>query len=366
MKTLYQHIISILLFSILFFSCKSSKDITDYVSHPKKLSYEEKLEIKRASYFISNKVANPQTQRFLTNSSDSDEHPIWSPNGKYIAFQRGSLKSKKAYNIWVMDADGSNQKQITNCVYDCQQPSWSRDGKKIVYRKASGVLDVEGNRTFDIYQIDLISKKEEPLIVQESSIEKHPVYSYDAQFIVFTSDNSTYTLHVDSLDATPKPITNKSTIKDSHPSFARDGKSVLFHAYILDEGTKANDTSETIYPTRLGIASTSGDGKYQWINISDSIAFPKHPFYTKNKKIISFHAKDTTTESKRNVYVTNTRTSKSVQITAVKNAKHPQLSPNGKYLSYAHKRRRKMGFKKQYDISVVRINYQRLLKLTNY
>jgi Tol biopolymer transport system component len=334
------------------------------VSPAKKLSYEEKLKLKKASYFIPNKVAKPQTQQFLTNSPDSDEHPIWSPNGKYIAFQRGNFKLKKVYNVWVMDADGSNQRKITDCVYDCQQPAWSRDGKKIVYRKALGELEAEGNRAFDIYQMDLISKKEEALIVREASIEKHPVYSYDAQFVLFTSDDNIYTLNVDSLEARPKSITNKSTTKYAHPSFSRNGKLILFHAYMLEEETTANDSSAVIYPTRIGIASTSGDGKQQWINTSDSLALPKHAFYTKNPKIITFHAKDSIRKGRRNVYAIDIRLSKPIQITAVKNAKHPQLSPNGNYLVYAHNRRLKMGFKRQYDISVVKINYRRLLKLT--
>jgi len=50
-----------------------------------------------------------------------DEQPVWSPNGKKIAFV--SYLDGDA-DIFVMDADGQNQQRLTNNQFQDTQPSW--------------------------------------------------------------------------------------------------------------------------------------------------------------------------------------------------------------------------------------------------
>jgi Tol biopolymer transport system component len=60
--------------------------------------------------------------------------PVWSPDGTKIAFVRGN-----PWEIWVMNANGSNQHVITNVPDDANSPAWSPDGTKIVF-DSDGVL----------------------------------------------------------------------------------------------------------------------------------------------------------------------------------------------------------------------------------
>jgi WD40 repeat protein len=47
----------------------------------------------------------------LTNNNSDNSSPVWSPDGKYIAFISGRDGNSE---IYIMDADGSNQHRITN------------------------------------------------------------------------------------------------------------------------------------------------------------------------------------------------------------------------------------------------------------
>jgi Tol biopolymer transport system component len=58
------------------------------------------------------------------------EYPAWSPDGSEIAF--ASVRDGD-YDIYVMNADGTDQRAIThNSTYD-MYPAWSPDGRQIVY-----------------------------------------------------------------------------------------------------------------------------------------------------------------------------------------------------------------------------------------
>jgi len=95
----------------------------------------------------------------LTDSLEGDSGPSWSPDGSKIAFhslrdRESSSSSDSNYEIYVMDADGSNQTRLTeggeratgNPSWD-QYPSWSTDGTKIVFTSNRG-------RTNELYVMD--------------------------------------------------------------------------------------------------------------------------------------------------------------------------------------------------------------------
>ena len=66
--------------------------------------------------------ADGSNQTNLTSSPAVDEFPSWSPDGSMIAF---TSDRDGDYEIYVMDADGSNQTNITNSAAYNKEPSWS-------------------------------------------------------------------------------------------------------------------------------------------------------------------------------------------------------------------------------------------------
>ncbi|HEY2966360.1 MAG TPA: hypothetical protein VGJ99_08775 [Actinomycetota bacterium] len=60
------------------------------------------------------------------------EYPAWSPDGKRIAFMGGGTNASE-YDIWVMDADGTNLVQLTDSPGPDGWPAWSPDGTRIAF-----------------------------------------------------------------------------------------------------------------------------------------------------------------------------------------------------------------------------------------
>ncbi|HKE55350.1 MAG TPA: chitobiase/beta-hexosaminidase C-terminal domain-containing protein, partial [Pyrinomonadaceae bacterium] len=70
------------------------------------------------------------TPTFLTNNPADDINPAWSPDGTKIAF---ASNRDGNYEIYLMNADGSNPQRLTNSAGADRAPAWSPDGTKIIF-----------------------------------------------------------------------------------------------------------------------------------------------------------------------------------------------------------------------------------------
>jgi TolB protein len=68
-------------------------------------------------------------------TSDPDSGPTWSPDGRRIAFVRYRYASRLGFDLFVMNADGSNQHKLTAGF----EPDWSPDGKSIAFDDTRGI-----------------------------------------------------------------------------------------------------------------------------------------------------------------------------------------------------------------------------------
>lgn len=105
--------------------------------------------------------ANGSNIKRLTDSSEldytanppNDLGPVWSPDGQYIAFYSTRLDEKfhTGANIFVMNADGSHRVQLTHSTAPIQNisPAWSLDGHRIAF--ASNRDHLDSLNIFDIY-----------------------------------------------------------------------------------------------------------------------------------------------------------------------------------------------------------------------
>ncbi len=81
-------------------------------------------------------TVSPSThvQRRLT-STGNNSTPVWSPNGKLIAFTSSRAGSR---DIWVMTATGTGLRRITTAATPEASPTWSPDGKWLAFSSARG------------------------------------------------------------------------------------------------------------------------------------------------------------------------------------------------------------------------------------
>jgi Tol biopolymer transport system component len=102
-----------------------------------KLAFSSNRDGNYEIYVVDADGTNPRT---LTAHPARDSRPAWSPDGSRIAFE--SNRGGGATGIYVMDADGSNPVLLQP---QAGHPSWSPDGSKIAFSDGSiWVMSADG------------------------------------------------------------------------------------------------------------------------------------------------------------------------------------------------------------------------------
>src|ERR1700737_4071970 len=68
----------------------------------------------------------------LTNHATHDNGPVWSPDGRFIAFSSTHPVSQVS-EIYRMKADGTDQRMLTHDGAFAIHPAWSPDGRRLMF-----------------------------------------------------------------------------------------------------------------------------------------------------------------------------------------------------------------------------------------
>jgi TolB protein len=115
----------------------------------------------------------------LTQHFYNDYRPVWSPDGEKIAF---TSDRELRYDVYVMDADGTNLRRLTHDRADDYAPAWSPDGTRMVFTS-----DRTGNE--DLFIMDADGRNARNLTNHPAS-DYRAAWSPDGRRLVFTSDRS--------------------------------------------------------------------------------------------------------------------------------------------------------------------------------
>ena len=137
----------------------------------------------------------------LTDSGSDvlNRDPAWSPDGRRLAFSRGSVDGQSS-EIYVMDADGSNVIQVTS-EGSAREPAWGPDGHTIAFTSL-----ISGSEGLSLIDVDADDNDGSWVLLDRPAYDVQPAWSPDGNTITFTSDfnfyDFTYDLGAINMDGT--------------------------------------------------------------------------------------------------------------------------------------------------------------------
>jgi len=121
--------------------------------------------------------ADGENRQVLHNSAEPIISPVWSPDGKFIAYV--SFESKKPV-VYVHNLDNGGRRAVANFDGSNSAPAWSPDGKQLAV-----ALSKDGGTKLFMVNADGSGLRR---LSSSSAIDTEPVFSADGQWIYFTSD----------------------------------------------------------------------------------------------------------------------------------------------------------------------------------
>lgn len=155
------------------------------------------IDAKGEVLFISRRIPNSSDwQMFLMNADGTNQRavsnnlvlcaaPVLSHSGAKVAFT--TYDSSFFYNLYIIDINGQNQKFLSKGKQFCGSPTWSPDDSRITFVKNEN--NVGG--TYDIYSIGVDGTNEIKLTTQNNNFS--PQYFPNDNSIIFSSSNNTWT-----------------------------------------------------------------------------------------------------------------------------------------------------------------------------
>jgi Tol biopolymer transport system component len=236
--------------------------------------------------------------RRLTRNAVPDGHPVWSPDGRRIAFLR--RRAGPAWNIYVMNADGSGQRKLTQTPRRQGEPAWSPDGEKIAFSAPAGhlgaadvfVINADGSgvqnvtntttTSFDLawspdgekiayIEIQIPEPRSALYVVNADGTGKQRVtrplavdvgipssWSPDGRTLAFTGVGGIYTVHADGSGL------RRLTGHSYGPTWSPDGRKI---AFISDRDDRAHHASD------IFVMNADGSGQR---NLTDTPNVSEH------------------------------------------------------------------------------------------
>jgi WD40 repeat protein len=168
----------------------------------------------------------------LTSDPALDDSPVWSPDGKHVAFASSRAGH---FDLYQISASGGGREELLHASGENKFPtSWSPDGRYLLY----GTQARETAGDIWVLPLDGTSKHTPVPLVHTRANEGGGTFSPDARWIAYVSDDSgiaeiyvqPFTLPSASVDSPGGPKVLVSQKGGRRPRWRADGKELFYNS----------------------------------------------------------------------------------------------------------------------------------------
>ncbi len=199
-------------------------------------------------------LARGSFSRFTPHPND-EVTPVWSPDGKEIAF---SSNPNGHFDLYKKDSGGAGGDELLFQSSDDKFPGdWSRDGKYLIY------YDIDPKTKSDLWVLPMSGKRKPRIFLQTEFSETNGAFSPDGRWVAYNSDES------GAMEIYVRPFPPSrgkwqiSTTGGGQPVWRSDGKELYYVApdrKIMAVEVKSGSDFSTGLPVPLFDAPVRFDG----------------------------------------------------------------------------------------------------------
>ena len=227
----------------------------------------------------------------LTSTPDTvDFWPEWSADRTKVVFSRVLLSEEDNTEIFVVNRDGSGLRRLTTDAAVDNHPTWTPDGSRIIFDSNRNDPSPATCRSTDLCRYDLFTIDADGTNLRQlttsTGADSHPKVSPDGTRVAFTSNrsgaNAVWTMSIDGSGL--RQLTPNSMI-GGLPNWSPDGKRIIFENNSCSFPTCAESDLFTMKATTGSVitqltrnfgnnvdADYSPDGKFIIFQHSDSVS----------------------------------------------------------------------------------------------
>ena len=147
----------------------------------------------------------------ISNWALAPAHPVWSPDGKRIAFQNDSPQG--SHQLWTIDPDGRHASAWTAGPWDDREPAWLPDGSGLVFSSNRG-----NDGQYRIWRLRLADRSLAPL----TGSGRDPAVSPDGARLAYVDAARVMTVALDG-EAAPATVAPGAA-----PAWRPDGAALVY------------------------------------------------------------------------------------------------------------------------------------------
>jgi len=156
----------------------------------------------------------------LHEASLSDFSPTWSPNGQQIAFIR---RYNDAPELMLTDFQSGLTRQLTDNISNKNNPTWSRDNQYLTF--ASNSADLQ-----DIYNLDVQTGKTQLVFATTTNLD-YPSWSPDGRYLLYIANGRNAGIYLWDTVSLKSILLNPTRFTPTNaPDWSEDGRFIVYAA----------------------------------------------------------------------------------------------------------------------------------------